>query len=74
MNCVICGRQTDERYCRIHDDAHKNLVLGYEAWKRAMDISWLKYLKRISGNQRTGKWVVEVCKDLLTHRGKTLKD
>ena len=74
MNCVVCGRQTDERYCRFHERAHKNLVQGYEVWKHALDINWLKYLKRVAGNQSTGKWVVEVCQDLLTHRGKTLKD
>jgi hypothetical protein len=74
MRCVICERQTDERYCRLHDRAHKNLVQGYEAWKQAMGINWFKYLKQVAGNQSTGKWAVEVCQDLLIHRGKTLKD
>lgn len=74
MNCVVCGRQTDERYCRFHERAHKNLVQGYEVWKHALDINWLMYLKRVAENQSTGKWAVEVCHDLLTNRGKTLKD
>ena len=74
MRCVICGRQTDERYCPLHDRAHKNLVQGYEVWKHALDINWLEYLKRVAGNQSTGKWAVEVCQDILIQRGKTLKE
>ena len=74
MRCVICGRQTDERYCHLHDRARKNLVQGYEVWKHALDIDWLDYLKRVAGNQSTGKWAVDVCQDILTQRGKTLKE
>jgi hypothetical protein len=74
MNCVICGRQTDERYCPLHDRAHMNLVQGYEVWKQALGVNWLEYLKRVAANQNTGKWVVEVCQDLLIQRGKTLKE
>jgi hypothetical protein len=43
-------------------------------WKQALDINWLEYLKRVAANQSTGKWAVEVCQDLITQRGKTLKE
>jgi len=42
-----------------------NLVKGFEVWKHALGINWRDYLKTIAVNPYTGKWAVEVCKDLL---------
>jgi len=69
MGCVVCGRKSEGRYCQLHSEAYGNLVQGFEKWKPAMGIGWLDYLKRVAENQNTGKWVVEVCKDLLTRQG-----
>ncbi len=66
MTCVICGRKTDDRYCHLHQRAYVALVKGFEAWKRALGISWRDYLKKVAMNPYTGKWAVEVCTDLLT--------
>jgi hypothetical protein len=43
-----------------------NLVKGFEVWKHALGINWRDYLKTIAVNPYTGKWAVEVSKDLLT--------
>jgi hypothetical protein len=72
--CVICGRPTDERYCRLHAGAYQNLIQGFEVWTRALDVDWREYLQRVAANQRTGRWVVDVCQDLLAQGGKPLKD
>ncbi len=66
MECAICGRRSERRYCHLHDKAYENLVKGFEVWKSAMDIGWSDYLKRVAENQNTGRWVAEVCKDLLS--------
>jgi len=70
-DCIICGRKSEGRYCQLHKRAHANLVKGFETWSRAMDIEWRDYLKRVAEHQNTGKWVVEVCKDLLDQEGRS---
>lgn len=65
MTCVICGRKADEKYCQLHCRAYMNLVKGFQEWKHAIGVNWCDYLKKIVMNPYTGKWAVEVCKDLL---------
>ncbi len=71
--CVICGRSTDDRYCRLHAGAYARLIQGYAAWTRALDVDWQTYLQRVAAQPGTGRWVVDVCRDLLALQGKALK-
>ncbi len=72
--CGICGRPTDDRYCRLHAEAYAHLIQGYAVWTRALDVDWQTYLQRVAVHPSTGRWVVDVCRNLLTHQGKALKD
>jgi hypothetical protein len=46
--------------------AYKSLLKSYEAWKRAMRVSWAEYLARVQNNEFAGLWVKEVVRYLLT--------
>ncbi len=67
MNCLICGANTNERsdYCENHLSAYINLKEAYNEWKKAMDITWQEYLKRVIENENTGEWVRELAIHLL---------
>ncbi len=71
--CVICGRPADDRYCRLHAGAYARLIQGYAAWTRALDVDWETYLQRVAAHPSTGRWVMDVCRDLLALQGKALK-
>jgi hypothetical protein len=45
-------------------------VEKYEAWKKALDISWKEYLNEIVKNSLTGEWAKEVAQHLLENEGK----
>ena len=65
MKCVICKREaTKSGYCELHEKAHKSVVKEYEAWKKALDISWKEYLSEIAENPLTGEWAKEVAEYL----------
>ncbi len=65
MKCKICGRKAESGLCKLHEEAHKNLIKNYDAWKKSMGISWNEYLREIQGNLLTGVWVKEVAQHLL---------
>jgi len=65
MACEICGWETESRFCELHEHAHTNLLRNYDAWKEAMNISWLEYLKEIRKHPYAGVWVKEVAETLL---------
>jgi len=65
MRCQICGRKAESKFCKLHEDAYRNLVENYEVWKRSMNISWTEYLDEAQKNQYTGIWVKEVAQSLL---------
>jgi hypothetical protein len=65
MKCRICNREALEKYCELHEKAHKNIVQKYEDWRRTMDISWKEYLNRIVKNPYTGSWAKEIAEQLL---------
>jgi hypothetical protein len=47
-----------------------NIVQKYDDWRRAMDISWKKYLNEIVKNVYTGSWAKEVAGQLLKNEDK----
>ncbi|MEM2134601.1 MAG: hypothetical protein Q6366_006455 [Candidatus Freyarchaeota archaeon] len=67
MNCLICGVNTNEGfdYCENHLSAYINLKEAYNEWKKAMDITWQEYLKKVIENENTGEWVRELAIHLL---------
>ncbi len=67
MNCIICGVNTNEgsNYCENHLSAYINLKEAYNEWKKAMDITWQEYLKKVIENENTGEWVRELAIHLL---------
>lgn len=65
MNCEICGRRTESKLCILHEEARKNLLKNYEAWRRSMNVSWEEYLREIQQNPFAGIWAKEVAHHLL---------
>jgi len=66
MTCRICGRDAESQLCELHKKAYENLIENYEDWKKAMNISWSEYLRKILENLYTGYWVREVIQHLLS--------
>jgi hypothetical protein len=66
VSCKICGRETSkEDFCSRHLKAQKNLVDRFDAWGKALKISWKGYLSQIAENSSAGDWVKEVAKYLI---------
>ncbi|MEM2319435.1 MAG: hypothetical protein QXW82_02410 [Candidatus Bathyarchaeia archaeon] len=66
MRCKICSREAVKNgYCDLHIEAYESVVKGYEAWKKALDISWEEYLSEIVKNPLTGEWAKEVAEHLI---------
>lgn len=67
MRCKICDKEANEKseYCEHHAKAYGNIISKYEAWKRALDITWKDYLDKIAKNPLTGTWAKEVARQLL---------
>ena len=68
MNCVICKRKSDEKYCGFHKEAYNNILRKYVFWKRAKEISWKEYLKEVVEISYTGIWAKEVVEYLLENK------
>ena len=66
MNCEVCGRKSENRFCELHEGAYENLLKNFEVWKRAMQVSWIEYLAKIQNSEFAGLWVKEVARCLLT--------
>jgi len=65
MVCKICGREAADKYCELHEKAYRNVVENYEAWKKALDVSWEEYLNEVMKNPYAGMWAKEVAKELM---------
>jgi hypothetical protein len=65
MNCIVCGKKAESKFCELHEQAYKNLLRNYKAWKSSMRVSWAEYLTKIQNNEFTGLWVKEVARYLL---------
>ena len=64
--CIVCDRDTLEKYCEVHEKAYQNVVHKFEDWKKALPISWKEYLKEVADNTLTGSWAKEVAEHLLS--------
>lgn len=69
MKCRICSKPSLGDYCEAHEEARERIYEKYEAWKRAMGVSWKQYLKEIVNNPLTGTWAKEVAEDLIKKEG-----
>ena len=52
-------------YCELHEKANKNIVEKYNAWKKALNISWKEYLNEIAKNPYTGSSAKELAAHLM---------
>lgn len=66
MKCKVCDRETQNKYCELHERAHRNIVKKYDDWKRASDVSWKEYLTEVTKNPYTGVWAREVAEHLIS--------
>ena len=67
MKCPICNSNKYEEsdYCENHQSAYLNLKERYNDWKKALNITWQEYLKKIIENENSGEWAREVAMHLL---------
>ncbi len=66
MSCKLCYREVKEKnFCTIHLKAYNNLIVKYDFWNRALEISWKEYLSKIAESPLAGNWVKEVAKYLI---------
>lgn len=68
MKCKVCNKDAVDNYCEAHKIAYKNLVENYDAWKRALGVSWKEYLREVAKNKYTGSWAKEVAEKLAETR------
>jgi hypothetical protein len=65
VQCELCGRKSEGRFCELHELAYNNLLRNYGEWKKSMKMSWTEYLTQIKANEFSGIWVKEVAQLLL---------
>ena len=65
MKCKVCKRETESKYCELHEKAYRNIVKEYDVWKKASDVSWKEYLSEVAKNSYTGLWAKEVTEYLM---------
>ena len=66
MKCEICNREAGEKgYCEQHTKGHDSIIKKYDAWRKALEISWKEYLSEIVKNPLTGEWAKEVAEQLI---------
>jgi len=66
LQCAICNKEAlKDNYCELHAKAYESIIRKYEAWKKALEISWKEYLSEIVKNPLTGEWAKEVAEHLL---------
>ena len=66
MKCMICDRQAEVKYCKLHERAYSNIIKKYKIWMMALEISWEKYLVEILKNNKSGLWVKEVAEQMFS--------
>ncbi len=69
VKCKICGKEAEnESYCVLHGKAYRSLTEKFEAWKKALEVSFEDYLRGIIKNSLTGTKVKEVAEALLSEK------
>jgi hypothetical protein len=61
----VAKKSETKNYCSLHNKAHENVVSKYEAWQRALSISWKEYLSEIADNPLTGELAKEIAERML---------
>ncbi|MEM2911306.1 MAG: hypothetical protein QW146_02225 [Candidatus Bathyarchaeia archaeon] len=62
----MCNREAVEKsYCNLHVEAYESVLKTYDAWRKALGISWKEYLSEIVKNPLTGQWAKEVAEYLM---------
>jgi len=75
MNCKICIRPIKEKgYCSSHLKAYQNIYEKFEVWEKALGVTWMDYLVKISKNSLTGEWAKEVVKQLIEDESRNVKE
>jgi hypothetical protein len=66
-HCQLCVRSAmGEKYCKYHERAYYEIRLRFDGWRKAFqNISWERYLERISGLEETGDWAKQVARNEL---------
>jgi hypothetical protein len=65
MQCKVCKKETESKFCELHGKAYRNIVKEYDVWKKASDVSWKEYLSEIANNSYTGLWAKEMVEYLM---------
>jgi hypothetical protein len=65
VQCEVCGRKSESRFCELHELAYNNLLRNFGDWKKSLKASWTEYLIQIRANEFSGVWVKEVAQLLL---------
>jgi hypothetical protein len=75
MSCKICSRPSKEKgYCKLHFKAYQNIYEKFDVWEKALGITWMDYLIKISKNSLTGEWAKEVVKHLIEGESRNVKE
>ena len=74
MKCKICHRPSEQNgFCSLHFKAYQNIIDGFDAWKKASDVSWSQYLSAVQKNSLTGEWAKEVAKHLIKEENENVQ-
>jgi hypothetical protein len=65
LQCKVCSRETQNKYCELHEKAYTNIMQKFETWRNAAGVSWEQYLNELLKNPFTGTWTKEVAEHLL---------
>jgi len=65
QECAVCDRMAVKKgYCSVHTKAFDSIILKYEYWRKALDVTWKEYLREIAENSLTGEWARQVAEHL----------
>jgi hypothetical protein len=54
--------------------AYQNIYEKFEVWEKALEVTWMDYLVKISKNSLTGEWAKEVVKQLIEAERRNVKE
>lgn len=63
--CLLCNIEAyREGLCKYHHRALEVVKQTYEEWRKRENISWSEYVKAIKRLKSTGKWIIDVVKNM----------
>lgn len=66
MKCKVCSSEAlEDGFCVFHLKAYKEIIEKFNAWSKALSVSWRQYLIEIQKNSLTGEWAKEVVEYLI---------